>query len=164
MEVIRIFNLRYFDRTKRRFRDVVYRNSARPADPASTPDGRGGFSVFEAACACGDLNGDCICHQIAKFYNAVASDPCAYWPFDTSIFDPPNPNPDKLPAPVLIPVPSETGDDCHRNLHNVSDNRFDKYRKIQTEQDLRICLNGRNEPFTADRAIELFNQFYPDPE
>ena len=165
MEVIRIFDLRQFDRTSRRFRDVVYRNSAKPPDPSSTPDGRGGFSVFEVACACPGqgVDSDCICCYIARFYPAIAPEPCVYWAFNISIFNPPNPNPNHLPSPVLVSAPSDTGDPCHRNMHNVSDNRFDKYRRTQTEQDLRICANGRSEPFTANRAIELYKQYYPDP-
>src|SRR5450756_66573 len=109
MEVIRILDLRQFDRKSRRFRDLVYRNSSKRGT-ADTPDGKGGFSVFDAACACvdvGDLN--CICEHISRFYSAVGPKPCSYWRFDTSIFDPPTPNPQRIPIPELVAVPSDTG-------------------------------------------------------
>jgi hypothetical protein len=79
------------------------------------------------------------------------------------MFNPPTPNPNKVPVPQLVNVLSDTGDDCHANLHNVSDERLKKARREQTEQTLRICAGGVSEPFTADRAIELINLHYPDP-
>ena len=166
MEVIRVLNLRNFDRTSRRFRDVVFRNTSKPPEPVTTPDGRGGFSVFDAACACvntGDSN--CICRHISRFYGDVGPEPCAYWRFDTNIFNPPIPNPNRIQPPELIPSPSASGDECHRNLHQVSDNRLERtFREPGIEAMLGICAYGTSEPFTVDRAIELCNQYYPDPE
>jgi hypothetical protein len=162
MEVVRIFDLRQFDRTVRRFRDLVYKNSKRKPDDPPTPDGRGGFSVFEAACACpGDgLESSCFCDHIAKFYATIGPEPCVYWAFDIKLFDPPNPNPQKLQAAVLLEVPSDTGDVCHRNMHHVGDGRLDRIRKHQKEEDLRICVNGKSEPFTIARATELYDLTY----
>jgi hypothetical protein len=108
-------------------------------------------------------NANCICNHISNFYAQVAGEPCAYWVFDHGVFNPPTPNPHRVPVPVLVPIPSETGDDCHKNLHNVSDDRLRNARKYQTEQTLRICVGGVSEPFTADRAIELISLHYPDP-
>ena len=163
MEVVRILNLRHFDRTARRFRDIVCKNASKSDPTAVTPDGRGGFSVFDPACACVDQgqNPNCVCSHISKFYDQVAGEPCAYWRFDHEMFNPPIQNPKNIP--VLVHVPSHTGDDCHANLHNVSDDRLKNARKHQTEQTLRICVGGVSEPFTADRAIELINIHYPDP-
>src|SRR5258708_6958154 len=163
MEVKRIFDLRQFDRTSRRFRDVVFRNSAKPDHPSTTPDARGGFSVFDTACACPgeSVASNCVCRHIAQFYSAIAPEPCVYWVFDPAIFNSQLPG---SPEPVLVKIASKSGDDCHRNMHNVSDTRFDKFRRKQlSESNLRICVDGRSEPFSADREIELYNRHFPDP-
>src|SRR3954447_14090549 len=102
MEVTRILDLRNFDRYARRFRDVVYKNSSRRGDE-DTPDGRGGFSVIDTACACTPVTDDCICAHIHQFYDRVGPEPCAFWTFDPAVFNPPNPNPNKLEPPVLVP-------------------------------------------------------------
>jgi hypothetical protein len=93
----------------------------------------------------------------------VATEPCAYWSFDYDIFNPPVPNPSKVPIPQFVSVLNDKGDRCHGNLHNVSDDRLKKVFKRQTEDALRICADGISEPFTADRVIDLCNQHYPDP-
>ena len=162
MEVVRVLNLRQYDRTARRFRDLLFKNSSKQAN---TPDGKGGFSVFEVACACGNAGslGNCVCGHISKFYSDIATEPCAYIIFDTNVFELPAQNPGKLPQPQIIPLISKTGDDCHRNLHCVSDNKLDKLRQGKLGATMRICMNGQSEPFTEDRAIELYNVHYPDP-
>lgn len=93
----------------------------------------------------------------------MAGEPCAYWRFDSEIFQPPVANPNNVPRPEIISKVSDTKDRCHSNLHNVSDERLKKALKRETENNLRICVGGTSEPFTADRAIELFNRHYPDP-
>jgi hypothetical protein len=73
-----------------------------------------------------------------------------FWTFDDSILHPPNPNPDKVAAPVIVAVPSDSGDDCHRNIHHVSANRakklFDEHA-APFEQRLVVCMNGITSPF-----------------
>lgn len=65
--------------------------------------------------------------------------------------------------PVLVSDPSESGDGCHRNLHNVSDNRLDKLRKDpRYEAQMVLCTpDGGCEPFTRDRAVELHAEHFP---
>src|SRR5687768_16470510 len=89
MELTRIFNLRHFDTTARRFRDVVLRHSQKPSEPADTPDGRGGISVFEFTCACPDAVAvpNCPCEHITKYYGDVAQEPCAYWNFNSALLE-----------------------------------------------------------------------------
>jgi hypothetical protein len=163
MVVTRVLNLRQYDRRSRRFRDLVYKNSSpEPGQPA--PDGRGGLSVVETACACGALNGRCICEHIARYYAHVAPEPFAFWTFDTDDFLPPTPNPNKISPPVILPTPSDTGDACHRNVHFISDNRLEKaFRKAEAEFEFSVCVGGNVEAYTPDRAIELHQIHYPDP-
>ena len=102
MEVIRILNLRHFDRNVRRFRDIVCKNASKSDPSVVTPDGRGGFSVFDPACACVNQaqNPNCVCNHISRFYDRVAGEPCAYWIFDHDIFNPPPPG--LLPLDTII--------------------------------------------------------------
>ena len=165
MEVIRILDLRLFDRDRQRFRDLVYKNSSRAPEAPETPDGRGGFSVIGLECACNGVDGDCVCGHIAQFYSGVAPQPCAYWRFDTNEFNPPSPNPQNLTAPVMLEVPSDTGDDCHRNVHHVSDSRLEKkFKKLQANMALRLCVDGHSQTFSVEQATALYNQHFPDPE
>lgn len=71
------------------------------------------------------------------------------------------PSTDKAP-PVLVSNPSESGDGCHRNLHNVSDNRLEKLRKDPAfEAQMFLCTpDGGCEPFSRDRAIELHAEHF----
>src|ERR1051326_4907755 len=137
--VIRLLDLRQFDRNSKRFRDTLYRHSAKPADPKTTPDGRGGISVILAACACQNLECDCFCEYIGKFSSQSAPEPCAFVQFtveELPISDVKNP-------PTLVEKLSTTGDPCHRNLHNISDNRFEKkLRCPEAEPSMRFCVDG----------------------
>src|SRR5687767_2382846 len=108
MEVTRILPLRQFDGNKCRFSNVVFKHSSGIA--AGTPDGKLGISVFRNDCACNPVTGDCICAHISAFYSHVFQQPCAYWTFDTDLFQPPNPNPQHIPTPVLVNQPSDSGD------------------------------------------------------
>ena len=56
------------------------------------------FSVFDTRCACVDLAPRCVCDHIRRYYSDNFPEPCVYWTFDSSILDPPNPNPD---TPVI---------------------------------------------------------------
>jgi hypothetical protein len=162
MEVIRVLNLRQFDRAVRRFRNTVCKNSTKPT--GDTPDGKGGFSVFVATCAClNAADSSCICGHIARFYSEIGPEPCAFWRFDTSLLDPPDPNPAQIKSPVIVEVPSDSGDLCHRNIHCVGNSRLErKFKEHAKEEAMRICADGRSKTFTADRAIELYNQHYDE--
>jgi hypothetical protein len=61
------------------------------------------------------------------------------------------------PLQVLL----DRGDDCHRNVHNVSDGQADKLRKNHvTAESLRLCVRGTSLPFTADDAIALQREYF----
>ena len=161
MEVVRVLDLRLYDCRKQRFRDLVFKNSSRPLN-TTTPDGRGGFSVVGIACVHSRVGG-AICDHVEKYYEEVSGTPCALWPFDTAIFEPPNPNPHKFKPPELIQKNSDTGDECHHNLHNVSDNRLERaYRAAEGSEALELCFGGTPEKFTPERAVEA--QLLRDPD
>jgi len=163
MELTRIFNLRQFDPKRQRFRDLALRHSTKPADPSTTPDGRGGISVFETACACQNLDGgDCVCHHIARFYSKVATEPCAYWTFELATLPQRLNLPPGGQVPVVVPVVGDP-DECHRNLHHISDDQADKLRR-KINNEIHLCVGGHSEPFTVERATALQAQHYPPDE
>jgi hypothetical protein len=159
MEVVRILGLdsKYYDRRKQRFRDLVYKNSSLP-DTAEIPDNRGGFSVVDTLCV---RNSSVDFHvHVKQYYRTLFGLPCALWRFDTDIFDP--------PSPELIPDLGSTGDPCHRNMHNVSDNRLKrKYRKAESGSAengvLQLCYDGSIEDFTPEALPEALLALSVEP-
>ena len=57
----------------------------------------------------------------------------------------------------MIQVTSNTGDECHYNLHNVSDNRLEKaFKRAQrTGAVLQLCFSPEEQPetLTHERAV-----------
>ena len=150
MDVVRLLNLLQYDEGKQRFRDVVHRNSSKAV---GTPDGKGGLSVVDLCCAA-DHSGS-LCSHIERYYSEVAGVPCGLWLFDPAAFEPKGSAPKHIKSPVLLPKPSDTGDGCHRNLHNVSDNRLEKaFKREQAMGRLKLCWDGDLVEFTHERAVE----------
>ena len=165
MHVVRILDLRQYDSYRRRFRDVVYKNSSRQHGQ-DTPDNRGGFSVIDEACVrrrVNEVHGDTVvCEHIALFYSDLTRHPCAFWAFDSAIFDPPDPNPHNLVTPELVQKTTESGDTCHHNMHNVSDNRLKReYRAAEGRGELMLCIDGNLEEFSHERADQGKQLAYP---
>jgi hypothetical protein len=163
MDATRIISLRQFDRVRQRFSNVAFKHST--GERPDTPDRRAGISVFDTSCACPELGGDCVCAHIARFYGDVFQEPCAYWRFDTEILVPPNPNPDRIPQPSLIKVPSTSGDECHFNIHLVSNERAKKlfYENCYPpEQRLWLCHQGRSEQYSLHRVLQLLDTYKLD--
>lgn len=153
MALVRILNPKQFDREKHRFSNVAFKPSS-GADPTS-PDGKCGISVFHLECACGDGPPDCICEHIARFYSPPYSEPAVYWVFEEDILESPDPS---TPEPVIVSVPSDSGDDCHRNIHHVTPKRSKTifYRAADPPEDhLHICMDRHSEPWDEERLVEL---------
>ncbi len=92
----------------------------------------------------------------------MAPEPCAYLRFDTDDFSPPTP---KHKAPELVQQVSATGDPCHYNVHHISNSRLEKrLRNTDALPMMRLCSEAGCEPFTAERAIWLYNLHYPNPK
>jgi hypothetical protein len=162
MEVIRILDLRQYDRARGRFRDTVYGNSRKP-EGVVTPDGKGGFSVIDPICACKAIGpSDCVCEHIRRFYPSLTPQPCGFVAFN---FEEAFPVPQGGRPPVFIATPSNTGDECHGNVHHISDDRLKKVLRTKPfEGKTHLCVDGRVEPYTHERAVELVNAYFPDPE
>jgi hypothetical protein len=162
MEVTRILPLRQFDTNKSRFSNVVFKHASGLA--AGTPDGKLGISVFEMVCACAQHAGECTCSHIAQWYAGVFPMPCAFWTFDTAILQPPTPNADQIPEPVLVQQDSHSGDTCHYNIHHLGDSRAKRIFDAQAPQGgLGLCVEGVAVPFDPALAADLKRQHFADP-
>lgn len=150
MELVRIIRAGWWDDNQGRFTDLAFKRSS-TAGPSS-PDGYGGISVFDANCALGDDLGAprSICGHIARFYGHFATEPLVYWRFELEDLA-------QGANPHLAHVPSDSGDECHRDIHGLSRNEATKafYRLASPPEDhLRIC-DGGDQPFTVERIREI---------
>lgn len=148
MELVRIIRAAWWDDNQGRFSDVAFKRSSEPY--AGSPDGHGGISVFDAACAIGDDEPPkSICAHIAQWYGHRYPAPVLYWRFRLEDVEP------AVDPAAVVAVPSDSGDGCHRNIHSLSRNgaKREFYRLAQPET-LRICDDG-DHPFTVDRVRSL---------
>jgi hypothetical protein len=98
MEIFIIINKIHYDKRRRRFQSLVFKNST-----------GGGISVFKN---CADISGKSICQYIKEYYPPpVSSEPPIFWLFDENI----------LPTGYrLIQETRQSGDICHYNIHGLS--------------------------------------------
>lgn len=152
MEVTRILSLVQFDGNRGRFSNVVFKHVK--GESSDTPDRKLGISVFENDCPNPRLEGDRICQHIAQFYDPPFPQPCAFWIFDTIILRPAHE--EDAPEPRILNVRSESGDDCHRNIHCLTNSRAQRiFDNRVGEGSLGLCYDGLCEVFSETRAVEL---------
>ena len=119
MALIRLIHRKHFDPTRERFLSLAFKTSS---------DGSGA-SVIDTTCV-GGKRQPLICCHIREFYPDIAGDPPIYWEFEEGT----------LPDGYSIVVTrSASGDDCHRDIQDVSDHRLAKYFKTAALEDLMIC-------------------------
>lgn len=122
MGLIRILNPMHYDKDRQHFQSSCF-----------SPSGDGkGISVIDAECAI--RTSHTICQHIERYYSRVAGEPVMYWLL-----------PHDLPSEVTIePSLSDSGDFCHRNLHNLTHRRTRRgfFRQSCRLKDIRICTNG----------------------
>src|SRR5882724_6133027 len=110
MELVLLLHISQYDESldPPRFRSSCFERSG---------DGTG-ISVFDRECA--EETTGSICAHARAFYGEIIGEPPIFWSFDEAI----------LPEGYsLDEVPSDTGDDCHRNIEGISDNRAKKFFK-----------------------------------
>src|SRR3989344_1738514 len=101
MDLLRLIPRNWYDQTKKRFQDWAFKNST---------DGSG-ISVIDPSCI--EDKGRPVCEHIRAFYPTFGNPPI-FWEFSTGI----------LPGGfTLSNDPSPSGDDCHRNIRDVSSNK-----------------------------------------
>ena len=132
MELVLLLHISQYDENLARFRSTCFENSG---------DGTG-ISVFERQCA--EETSGSICAHARAYYSSVANEPPVFWTFDEVIL----PN-----GYFLEEVPSDTGDDCHRNIEGLSDNRAKKFFKKQENPLFRIC-DGNDAQLLTHEGIQ----------
>lgn len=78
----------------------------------------------------------------------VYPEPCVFWTFDAAILKPDDPK--VTTPPVIVEIPSDTGDDCHRNIHHLTPGRAKSILNKHSdppEEHLVMCVNGKAQPF-----------------
>jgi hypothetical protein len=130
MELVLLLHISQYDEKLERFRSSCFERSE-----------DSGISVFVQECA-EDTTGS-VCAHARAFYGEVAGEPPTFWAFDEAI----------LPEDYsLDEVPSVTGDDCHRNIEDVSNNRAKKFFKKQQAENpsFQICDGDESRPLTEE--------------
>ena len=131
MQLIRVINKRYhYDKNKGRFTSLAFK-----------PSSNGGISVFCQKCAV-EISGT-ICGHIQNYYSDVSGEPPVYWEFDSKI----------LPSThVIKESPSASGDECHRDIMNLSKRDAEQVFKKNTNypDSFKICL-----PCGGDRSLSI---------
>ena len=136
MELIRLVPKQHFDRTKRRFNRLAFRNSS---------DGSG-ISVIASECI--ERLSPSICWHIRYFYSEVSRGPAIFWRFAAEI----------LPTGCrLEQQDSATGDVCHYNIVNLSDGEarqlFQRYASDLAA--FQLCeADGAARPVAEDDLLE----------
>jgi len=128
-EFVRILHAYDYSYEQKRFKSTAFQNSK---------DG-GGISIFDPDCALG--RSDSICRHITKFYSAISDDPPVFW--RRSIQEIPD-------GSELRAIPSDTGDDCHFDIHGLSNNKSGKFFKRNQVDSIYICEDGIPVPLTED--------------
>ena len=143
MWFIRLSHPRHYDRTKNRFNSMALKKSS---------DGSGA-SIISRKCI--DDTGKTICDHIRDFYPDVSGEPPVFWEFDEALL----PNDSRIEQ-----VTSESGDECHHAIHDVSNG---KLRKLIIEvpiEDAAVCMNGNHVPLTQTKILSLLDQFEKAPD
>jgi len=123
MEFIRLLHPRNFDRERNRFNDLSFKALD------------GGVSVVHRECV--DRIPSTICEHIRNYYRNETGEPPVFFLFQEEIL----PEGYRIKASV-----STSGDPCHHDITNVSDNRLWKFFKRRAWTELYICDNGGFRP------------------
>ena len=134
MEFIRPVHPKHYSRNRKRFESVAFQNSS---------DGSG-ISVISSSCI--KRKNKNICGHIEKYYSSpLTGDPIIFWKI----------NSDTLPTSCrFVQSPSTTGDECHHNIENLSDNEARRMIIRQFPSNFRLCHGHRVTRFN-ERSLPL---------
>ena len=132
MEFIRLVSSRHFDQQRQRFQSWAFKNSSE--------DRGGGISLIDKECIAG--TGLSTCEHIRRYYQPTIGDVVIFWEI-----------PSNLPAGGrLEQETTDSGDDCHYNLRDLSDNQAKQYFKSKTPslEGFRICDDDHHRELTLE--------------
>ncbi len=124
---VRLVHPKHWERSRNRFGDLAFKSV-----PGS------GLSIFDIACA--EAASSLICAHIEAFYKNVGGDPAVF----LIVAD------EEWPAGYqLDATPSDSGDDCHREVVGVKDKHIKKALMKRPWSDYLICAPDGVRPLTA---------------
>jgi hypothetical protein len=128
MEYVRLVHPEDYDHNRGKFNDLVFKNST---------DGSG-LSVFEVECA--ENTSITLCAHIRPFYPLLTGDPAIFYVMNES----------EIPqSGRIVDIPSATGDECHRQIMDVSTTAMKKaFQNKRTPELFYIC-----DPVMGVRAL-----------
>ena len=107
-----------------------------------------GASIISRECI--DHAGKSICDHIRDFYPDVSGKPPVFWEFDEAVL----PN-----VPRIEQVTSDSGDECHYAIHDVSNGQLKKLITQVPIEHAAVCANGDHAPLTQTKISSLLDQF-----
>ena len=133
MELIRILHANHFDRRKKRFTSLAFKNSSN----------NGGISVFDKQCAL--ETGSTACQHIGRFYEQITDGQPIFWEFSSERL---------FASATLEQQDSNTGDVCHYNIKNLTD-KDAKKTFIQEQSNSFFGINTCNREDGSHRQFTL---------
>lgn len=98
------------------------------------------MSVFELPCA-EAASGGVVCAHIHKFYPNIVGTPVVFYVI----------NDDELPAAHnIIPYPSDTGDECHRDIDATNNSLYKAFKAKRDWGNFMTCDAGQIRAMTAE--------------
>ena len=141
MYFIRTLNIKRYDTHSRRF----------PSD-CFTKLGNG-ISVFLESCA-REISHNSICEHIHTFYKEIAGEPVLYCRIEIAHLSA-APGFENMQLGV---TPSGSGDDCHRDITNVTNGQSRKYAKNHFRPpSVFMCCDGEERELNIEQYEDLLN-------
>ena len=127
MEYVRLLHQRHFDPRKNRFIRLAFKNI------------RGSSSIIHHECIL--RTSIPVCVHIRKYYTGIAGNPAIFWIFEE----------DRLPpGGTLEQHTTESGDECHYNVHGITDEQYAEFLKehqrTQGFLNFYVCATGEYRP------------------
>jgi len=138
MAYVRLVHPREFDHTLDRFGDLAFKNSKSGV----------GMSIFE--CRCAEVTSGGICAHVGEFYANVSGEPPVFYLLEE----------DELPAGYeIVPTLSDSGDECHREVGGVSNNRlYAAFKKKRHWSNFYVCDGNGGYRKLTDEDLRNFRR------
>ena len=122
MQYVRIVPREHWDTNKKRFTTLAFK-----------PSSDDGISVIEKQCL-SEISAS-VCDHIRKYYPHISGEPPIFWEFPDNILP---------PSVRFIPIPSDRGDLCHRDVSGLSEKEARKIFKGVSLEEFSVCTNGNH--------------------
>ena len=134
MRYLRVIHPKHFDPEGKRINDLAFTISR----------DKSGISVVDTECV--EQANNSICDHLRRFYpDPIGGNPLVFW---------------RIPDDPLFaecnwePSLSSTGDECHRNLKGISNNKAHKFFNRQPLSSFTVC-DGQNERPLQESDLQI---------